>query len=107
MSQSEADDSDLRPFDAAHYLVDDQSVRWFLEDAMLTGGVVEVVQALSTVVRARGVHAIATSANLSPDQLAAVLANQNNIDLVQFSQILTGLGLKLSVSPIEQSDAAE
>jgi probable addiction module antidote protein len=96
----------LRPFDAANYLTDEESVRFYLEEAIATGDVTFIAEALGTVARSKGMTEIARAAGVSRESLYRTLSVKGNPELATIIKVLDTLGLRLALAPKEASQAA-
>lgn len=93
-----------RPFDAAEYLDDDETIQAYLEAALGTSDAAFIAQALGTVARARGMSQIAKESGLSRESLYKALSDEGNPEFGTVLKVLQALGLKLSIK--SQSAAA-
>ncbi len=84
-------------FDAAEYLDSPKKIAVFLNDAFESGSDDEILQALATVARAKGMSAIAAEAGVSRPSLYKSLADGARPDFQTVSKILRAFGLSLSV----------
>lgn len=98
-------DLELRPFAVAEHIKTDDDVRWFLESAMADGSVADILAAIATVATARGAGTVAKAAGIAPAALEGVLKSEHP-DMGLVIKILAGLGLRLTVAPLDQDDAA-
>lgn len=88
-----------RPYDAANYLTDDESMAAYLEEVLETGDPALVANALGVVARARGMAQIARDAGVSRENLYRALSPDGNPEFGTVFKVITALGLRLSVSP--------
>lgn len=88
-------------FDAADYLTDTQSIAAYLNDALENGSPEELVAALGTVARAKGMSQIARDAGLGRESLYKALSGNSNPEFATISKVMASLGLKVSVLPIQ------
>jgi probable addiction module antidote protein len=86
-----------RPFDAAEYLDDDETIHAYIEAALETSDPGFIAQALGTVARARGMTQIAKDAGLSRESLYKALGAEGNPEFGTVLKVLQALGLKLSI----------
>ena len=96
-----------RPFDPAEYLGDDEAVAAYIEEALEIGDPAFIADALGVVARARGMSAIAKEAGLGRESLYKALSSDGNPEFATVLRVLKALGLRLSVSPIGEGQAAE
>ena len=99
----EPGDTDLRLFDAAEHLVDDQDFVYFLEDGLETDTAEEMSSALDSVIRAKGLAALAQQMGISRDALNDILNPYGGPKRGELMKIYLALG----VDPAKKSDAAE
>ncbi len=93
---------ELKPFDPADYLTNDETIAEYLRLALESNDRREIVQALGDVTRARGgIDKLAKEAGLEPRALQGALSDTGNPDLHTLVKILTALGIKLSVATTE------
>ena len=96
----------LTPFDAADYLNDEETVRYFIEDAVATGDVKDIADALGIVARSKGMTEIARRAGVSRESLYRTLSVKGNPELATIVKVLDALGFRLALAPKEPSQAA-
>ncbi|PHQ72400.1 MAG: putative addiction module antidote protein [Sneathiella sp.] len=89
------------PFDAAQYLDDEQSQNELIADAMASGDLSYLKNAMNTVARARGMTAVASQAGVTRDTLYKALSETGDPKLSTFTGVLKAFGLKMTVEPIE------
>ena len=89
---------DLKVFDVADHLLDEESVDIYMQDALESEDPAYIAHALGTVARARGMTKIAKRAGLSRESLYKTLSAEGNPELGTFLSVLRALGLKLSIS---------
>jgi|ERR1019366_9339030 probable addiction module antidote protein len=99
-----------RPYDAAEYLEDDETIAEYLEEAMNVAMEDSdpgfLVHALGTVARARGMSQIAKDAGLSRESLYKALGAEGNPEFGTVLKVLQALGLKLSIKSHKSQGAA-
>lgn len=86
-------------FDAADYLTDIKSVAAYLNDALENGSPEELITALGTVARAKGMSQIARDAGLGRESLYKALNGTSRPEFATVSKVITSLGLKVAVVP--------
>src|SRR5205809_2433154 len=96
----------LTPFDAADYLTDEETIRYFIEDAIATGDVKDIADALGIVARSKGMAEIARRAGVSRESLYRTLSVKGNPELATIVKVLDALGFRLALAPKEPSQAA-
>jgi probable addiction module antidote protein len=96
----------LTPFDAADYLNDEETIRYFIEAAIATGDVKDIADALGIVARSKGMAEIARHAGVSRESLYRTLSLKGNPELATIVKVLDALGFRLALAPKEPSQAA-
>ncbi len=86
-------------FDAADYLADIKSIAAYLNDALENGTPEELVIALGTVARAKGMSQIARDTGLGRESLYKALNGTSSPEFATVSKVITSLGLKVAVVP--------
>jgi probable addiction module antidote protein len=86
-------------FDAARYLDTAQRQAAYLTAAFETGDPAFIRDALGLVARARGMTAIAKTADLNRESLYKALGERGNPEFGTVMRILDAMGLKVSVRP--------
>jgi probable addiction module antidote protein len=89
-----------RPFDPAEYLDDDEAIAAYLSEALETGDVSFIADALGVVARAKGMSQIAHETNLSRESLYRALSSEGNPEFATVMSVLKALGLRLTASPL-------
>lgn len=90
---------ELKEFDAADVLTDDESILHYLKLAFEEGDPHAIQQALWTVARVLGVSRVSKDAGLSDDGLRAALSCDGSLDFATLLIIVRALGFKLIVTP--------
>ena len=93
-----------RPFDPAQYLDDDKAIAAYMSEALETGDVSFIADALGVVARAKGMSQIASETNLSRESLYRALSSDGNPELATVIGVMKALGLRLTASPIGDAD---
>lgn len=91
--------SELRPFDMAEHLQDEQSVADYLTIVLEENDPAALAQALGTVARARGMTEIARSSGLTREALYKALRPDAQPRFDTISRVCTALGVKLVAMP--------
>jgi probable addiction module antidote protein len=86
-------------YDSAEYLETEGDVASYLDEALATGDVAFIVEALGTVARARGMTQIAKDAQLSRESLYKALRADGNPEFSTVLRVLQALKMKLTVEP--------
>ena len=94
-------------FDPAKYLDDPDAIAGYLSDAFETEDVAFIADALGVVARAKSMTKIAREANLSRESLYRSLSTEGNPELGTLVKVMSVLGLRLQVSPIEHEESEE
>ncbi len=84
------------PFDAADYIETPDDATAFMEAAFESGDPAEILLALRTVSRSKGMSAVANKAEMSRQTLYKALGEDGNPSLDTFLKVINALGLKLS-----------
>jgi probable addiction module antidote protein len=93
-----------RPFDPAQYLDDDKAIAAYMSEALETGDVSFIADALGVVARAKGMSQIANETNLSRESLYRALSSDGNPEFATVIGVMKALGLRLTASPIGDAD---
>lgn len=91
--------SELRPFDMAEHLQDEQAVADYLTIVLEENDPAALAQALGTVARARGMTEIARSSGLTREALYKALRPDAQPRFETISRVCTALGVKLVAMP--------
>ena len=89
-----------RPFDPAEYLDDDKAIAAYLSEALETGDVSFIADALGVIARAKGMSQIANDTNLSRESLYRALSSEGNPEFATVMSVVKALGLRLTASPL-------
>jgi len=87
------------PFDAAEYLTTPEAIAAYLNDAIASGDADELVAALGTVARVKGMSVIARDTGLGRESLYKALSKSSNPAFATISRVITSLGLRMAVEP--------
>jgi len=93
----------LTPFDAAHWLDDEQSIAYFMSEAFKTGDAAYIAHAIGTVARAKSMMEVARESGLNRENLYRSFSEQGNPTLRSLLAVIEALGLRLDVQPIQQA----
>jgi probable addiction module antidote protein len=91
------------PFDAAEYLTTPEAVAAYLNDAIANGNADELVAALGTVARVKGMTVIARDTGLGRESLYKALSKSSNPAFATISRVVAALGLRIAVEPARRS----
>ena len=90
---------DLQPYDTADYLTDDETISYYLIEALEENDVRIFAKALSHVIRAvGGVHAMAKRTALAEETLVAASSDEGDPDLSTILKVLAAFKVKVSAS---------
>ena len=87
------------PFDAAEYLTSPEAIAAYLNDAIENGDADELIAALGTVARAKGMSAIARDTGLGRESLYKALSGSVDPAFATISRVVSALGLRMAVEP--------
>ena len=88
---------ELRPFDPANYLENEEDILYYLEAAMEGNDPKHIASALGDVARSKGMTEIAKKAGLGRQALYNALSESGNPTLETLTAVLGALGLELTV----------
>ena len=91
--------SELKEFDAAEVLTDEETIRHYLALAFEEGDPHAIQVALGTVARARGMSALARDAGVKREALYRALSGTGNPEFSTIMKVLSALGLHLTIAP--------
>lgn len=90
--------SELKEFDAAEVLTDDETIRHYLALAFEEGDPKAIQTALGTVARARGMSELAREAGVKREALYRALSEKGNPEFATIVKVLGALGWRLTVA---------
>ena len=88
-----------KPFDAAKYLENDEAIAEYISEAMLTGDIEIITNAIGVAAKARGMSEVARETGLSRESLYKALSGEGHPQFETISLVLQALGLRLRVEP--------
>ncbi|WP_332700943.1 addiction module antidote protein [Devosia sp.] len=88
-----------RKFDPANYLDDEAAVATYVSDALETGDLGFIADALGVAARARGMSKIATATGLSRESLYRALSVDGNPEFGTVLTVMAALGIRLTAEP--------
>jgi len=89
------------PFDAADYLTDEETIAEYLTLSLESGDPLEIVQALNTIVRARGgAPKLAGVLGLDEESLSKILSDGSDSGVGATLKVLYALGVRLSAATV-------
>jgi probable addiction module antidote protein len=95
-----------KPFDAAHSLIDEETIRRYLVQSFEAGDQASCQQALGNVARALGVKDIARSAGMTRKAFERTLTDKH-VEFDTIARIVGALGYKLTVQRTTQPKASD
>jgi probable addiction module antidote protein len=88
-----------KPYDAADFLTDEETIAAYLTDALETGDPRIIAKALGAVARARGGMAqLAEETGLSREALYRALSDTGNPELATILKVMRALGIRLTAT---------
>ncbi len=98
--------SELKEFDAAEVLTDEEAIRHYLALAFDDGDPRSIQTALGTVARAHGMTALAREAGLKREELYRALSETGNPEFATIMKVIGAMGLHLTiVTPADSTRA--
>ncbi|VVE66531.1 DNA-binding protein [Pandoraea captiosa] len=97
---------ELKEFDAAEALDDDETIRRYLSPAFEGGDSREILRALGTVARARGMSALARESGVAREALYRALSDSGNPEFATIVKVVSALGLRLTLTTHSNADEA-
>ena len=95
---------DIRPYDAVDYLTDDETIAYYLIDALEENDANAFARALGHVARALGgIGNLAERTGLSKETLSVASGANGNPDLSTILRVLTAFNVRVSASRTENS----
>ena len=91
---------DVKPFDVAEYLVDEQHIESYLEAAFEEGDPALIAAAIGDIAKARNISAIAKDSGLTRETIYRAFSKDGNPTLSTLSSVIKSLGFQLSIKPI-------
>ncbi|MBO9543682.1 addiction module antidote protein [Caulobacter sp.] len=95
---------ELRRFDPANYLEDDEDLAIFLTDCLESGHTGVILDALSVAARVKGMTEVAEKAGLGRESLYKALKDGASPRFDTVLRVIQALGLKLTVSKASEAD---
>jgi len=94
------------PFDMAEYLNNEEERQGYIEYISQNGTEEEVLEAVATVARARGMTKTAKDAGITREGLYKALSPTGNPSFMTVCKILKAIGYRISITPIEKQSLA-
>ena len=88
----------ITPFDIAEHLETDADIRAFLQESAESGTAADLIHALNTAARAKGMTAVARQAGVTRASLYKSLADNGNPSFETIAKIVETFGCKLAVT---------
>ncbi len=86
----------LRPFDAAEFLTDAETIAGYLNEAFASNDPAEIAASIGTVARALGMSKVARRAKVSRESLYRALSRNGNPELSTMIGVLHACGVTLA-----------
>ena len=86
-----------KPFDVADHLETDDDIRAFLEEAAATGTTADLIHALDTAARAKGMTEVAKQVGVTRASLYKSLCGDGNPRFESISKVIDALGCHLAI----------
>jgi probable addiction module antidote protein len=96
--------SEIKPFDAAEYLDDDEAIEEFLAAAFETGEPAFIAKSLGVVARAKNMSKLARDVGMSRAALYRALSGEGNPEFGTIMKVLDAIGIKLSATVTKHSE---
>lgn len=108
MKRRNINTEDLMPFDAAMFLTDDGLIEEYLRQTFEEDDTQDIINAINTVARAKGMNEIASAAGVSRESLYKSLQANAKPRFETISKVCRALGVQLTVKPLaaEKDEAA-
>jgi probable addiction module antidote protein len=90
---------ELRPYDSAEFLSDEETIAIYVEEAFATGDPAFIAKALGTVARARNMTQLAEEAGMSRTSLYKALSGEGRPEFATVLKVAHALGLDITVKP--------
>ena len=87
----------LRPFDAAEFLDDEETIAAYVSEAFASNDPGEMAEAVGTIARARGMTEVARQAGVSRESLYRALSSKGNPELTTLVNVMRACGIRLAV----------
>lgn len=94
--------SDLPTFDAANFLDNDDVIFHYLKQSIEEDNIDDVLNAIGTVVRAKGMTSVANSAGVNRESLYKSLQPNAKPRYETIQKVCKALGLQLTAKPIDK-----
>ncbi len=89
----------LRPFDAAEFLTDTETIAGYLDEAFASNDPAEIAESIETVAHALGMNNVARGAKVSRESLYRALSRNGNPEFNTIIGVLRARGIALVARP--------
>lgn len=86
-------------YDTAEFLTDEETIRYYLEEAFQSGDAAVIARALGNVARARNMTHLARETGMSRSSLYKALSGEVSPEFVTILKIANALGYRLTLEP--------
>jgi probable addiction module antidote protein len=93
-----------QPFDAAEFLETEKDIAAYLNEAIETENMEELMRSIGVVAKARGMTQIAKETGLSRESLYKALSSNGHPQFDTVVLVLKALGLRITVEPESDED---
>jgi probable addiction module antidote protein len=88
----------VRKFDAAEYLDSPEAIAAYLSEALSSGDTDEMLEAIGTIARAKGMSAIAKETGLGRESLYKALRPGSRPEFGTIAKVIKALGIRLEAA---------
>ncbi|MBN6076765.1 putative addiction module antidote protein [Aggregatibacter actinomycetemcomitans] len=86
-------------YDAAKYLTDEETIAFYLTDALENGSEAEFLLALKNIAKARGMTQLAKDSGVPRESLYKTLSGESKPRFETITKIVNALGVNLAFTP--------
>ena len=105
ISQEMIDKYGIRPFDVAEYLDNDEVIAAYLSEVLAEGDMDELLKALNSVARAKGMTKLAEESGLGRESLYKALSKGAKPRFDTVNRVLNALGVCLRAEPASKGES--
>ncbi|WP_417500725.1 addiction module antidote protein [Marinobacter sp.] len=105
ISQEMIDKYGIRPFDVAEYLDSDEVIAAYLSEVLAEGDMDELLKALNSVARAKGMTKLAEESGLGRESLYKALSKGAKPRFDTVNRVLNALGVCLRAEPASKGES--
>ena len=98
---------ELKPFDAAAYLDDEEEISRYVEEAFETGNAAYINHALGVAARAQGMSQVSRASGLKREALYRALSREGNPQFSTVLSVMKALGFRLKAEAVAGNQAAK